>query len=107
MGLPCPVTAVLDRPEYPSIENNEEVFDGVRKASGERIDIQFASMPRPSYGDRWIGAASLVDILHTNGKSKAGAMRNTNRLAKDDEIAIEVVINILLFLSFVGNIHNG
>ena len=34
-------------------------------------------------------------------------MRNTNRLAKDDEIAIEVVINILLFLSFVGNIHNG
>ena len=45
---------VPERPEYPSIENNNaEVFEGVRKAwSGERIDIQFASMRRASYGDR-------------------------------------------------------
>ena len=53
MGLPCPVTAVLECPEYPSIENNREVFEGVRKVwSGERIAIQFASMRRASYGDR-------------------------------------------------------
>ena len=48
--------------------------------------------------------AILVGILHTNEKSKAGAMRSTNRLAKEDEIAIELDINITV-LSFVGKIN--
>ena len=43
-------------------------------------------------------------MLNTNEKSKAGAMRSTNRLAKEDEIDNEVDINITV-LSFVGNIN--